>query len=190
MFQPSSDTCLPEPLSQLCVKICSVRLPSSSKIVDICVIMEIDNKYPYRTEIIRKNGKTNTTNRIMLINETFDALVTINSTISFKIHAPTRRFGNSNIGQIEFNLKSIIDNYYLKEQNNYSDDTSPSYHVQLPFENSNALLNSSRLNDNNHNSNDNNHSSGMIEVVFYGSIFMERQNETMQTLPELVNIFW
>ncbi|CAF4659393.1 unnamed protein product, partial [Rotaria magnacalcarata] len=57
--QSSSDTHPPESLSELRVKICSVRLPSSTKLVDICVIMEIDNKYPYRTEIIHKKGKSN-----------------------------------------------------------------------------------------------------------------------------------
>ncbi|CAF3608666.1 unnamed protein product, partial [Rotaria sp. Silwood2] len=90
MFQSPSDTHQPESLSQLRVKICSIRLPSSTKLVDICVIMEIDNKYPYRTEIIHKKSKSNTTttttNPIILINESFNTLVTLNSKINFKIH--------------------------------------------------------------------------------------------------------
>src|SRR5580692_10942118 len=82
-----------ESLSQLRVKICSVRLPLSNKLVDICVIMEVDNKYTYRTEIIRKKGKTNNQNlnsSIITINESFDVLVTSNSKIKLKILAPTR----------------------------------------------------------------------------------------------------
>ncbi|CAF3440978.1 unnamed protein product [Rotaria sp. Silwood1] len=187
MLQSSFDTHQPESLSQLRVKICSVRLPSSTKLVDICVIMEIDNKYPYRTEIIFKKSKSNTTtatNRVILINESFNALVTLNSKINFKIHAPTRRFGNRDIGLIDINLKSIIDDYYLKEQNNNNNDTLPSYHVQLPFQNSSTSSNLLRLNDNN-----NDPSIGMIEVIFYGSILkssqqQSEQNGTTQPLSE------
>jgi len=166
-----------ESIDHLRIKICSVRLPSSIKLVDICVIMEIDNKYIYRTEIIRKKGKSNppTTNPVISINESFDALVTSNSKLNLKILAPTRLFGNTDIGQIEFNLKSIIDDYYLKEQN--TNDRSPSYRVQLPFKNST----SSRLND------INNPSTGMIEVIFYGSILNQ---QTTQTLSEPVNIYY
>jgi hypothetical protein len=139
--------------------------------------MEIDNKYIYRTEIIRKKGKSNptTTNPVISINESFDALVTSNSKLNLKILAPTRLFGNTDIGQIEFNLKSIIDDYYLKEQN--TNDRSPSYRVQLPIKNST----SSRSND------ISNPSTGMIEVIFYGSILNQR---TTQTLSEPVNIYY
>ncbi|CAF0870880.1 unnamed protein product, partial [Rotaria sordida] len=190
IVQSSSDTHQPESLSQLRVKICSVRLPSSTKLVDICVIMEIDNKYPYRTEIIRKKSKSNTitttTSSVILINESFNTLVTLNSKINFKIHAPTRRFGNRDIGQIEINLQSIIDDYYLKEQNNNNNnnnnnDTLPSYNVQLPFQNSTTSSNLLRLNDNN-----NDPSVGVIDVIFYGSILkqQQQQNGTTQTLSE------
>jgi hypothetical protein len=181
----STDNHPPESLSQLRIKICSVRLPSSSKLVDICVIMEVDNKYTYRTEIIRKTGKSNpTTNPVIIINETLDTLVTSDSKINLKIHAPTRLFGNNILGQIEFNLKSIIDDYYLKQENN--DDQSPSYRVQLPFQNSTtSSSNLFRLNDNN------NPATGMIEVIFYGSILKQQQhNETIQTLTEPVNIYY
>ncbi|CAF0862952.1 unnamed protein product [Rotaria sordida] len=190
IVQSSSDTHQPESLSQLRVKICSVRLPSSTKLVDICVIMEIDNKYPYRTEIIRKKSKSNTitttTSSVILINESFNTLVTLNSKINFKIHAPTRRFGNRDIGQIEINLQSIIDDYYLKEQNNNNNnnnnnDTLPAYNVQLPFQNSTTSSNLLRLNDNN-----NDLSVGVIDVIFYGSILkqQQQQNGTTQTLSE------
>jgi len=180
----STDNHPPESLSQLRIKICSVRLPSSSKLVDICVIMEVDNKYTYRTEIIRKTGKSNpTTNQVIIINETLDTLVTSDSKINLKIHAPTRLFGNNILGQIEFNLKSIIDDYYLKQENN-DNDQSPSYRVQLPFQNSTiSSSNLFRLNDNNNN----NPAIGMIEVIFYGSILKQQQNET---LTEQVNIYY
>jgi hypothetical protein len=183
----SSDNHPPESLSQLRIKICSVRLPSSSKLVDICVIMEVDNKYTYRTEIIRKKGKSNpTTNPVIIINETLDTLVTSDSKINLKIHAPTRLFGNNILGQIEFNLKSIIDDYYLKQENNNNNDQSPSYRVQLPFQNSTtSSSNLFRLNDNN-----NNPATGMIDVIFYGSILkQQQQNEATQTLTEPVNIY-
>ncbi|CAF4563434.1 unnamed protein product, partial [Rotaria sp. Silwood2] len=87
-----------ETLSQLRVKICSVRLPSSIKPVDISVVMEVDNKHFYRTEIIRKKNKLNTNSSIITINESFDILVTLNSKILIKILAPTRLFGNHDIG--------------------------------------------------------------------------------------------
>ena len=110
MLQSSFDTHPLESLSQLRIKICSVRLPSSSKLVDICVIMEIDSKYTYRTEIIRKKSQSNPTiaSPVILINESFDALVSTNSKMNFKILAPTRLFGNTDIGKIEFNLKWIM----------------------------------------------------------------------------------
>ncbi|CAF1569596.1 unnamed protein product [Rotaria magnacalcarata] len=177
--QSSSDTHPPESLSELRVKICSVRLPSSTKLVDICVIMEIDNKYPYRTEIIHKKGKSNMpTNSVILINECFNTLVTLKSKINFKIHAPTRRFGNTSIGQIDVNLKSIIDDYYLNEENNNT-DTSPSHHVRLTFQNSTSSSSSCRLND------PNDPSTGVIDVIFYGSILKQQQNGTVQTSSEL-----
>lgn len=190
--QTSSDTHVPESLSQLRVKICSVRLPSSTKLVDICVIMEIDNKYPYRTEIISKKGKSNaTSNPLILINESFNALVTSNSKINFKIHTPTRRFGNRDLGQIEVSLKSILDDYYFKQQNNNhmnSNETSPSYRIQLSFQTSSTSSNSSRLNDSS------DPSAGMIDVIFYGSILEQQQpqqqNVTTQTLSPSVHKFY
>jgi hypothetical protein len=185
----SSNNNPPESLSQLSIKICSVRLPSSSKLVDICVIMEVDNKYTYRTEIIRKAGKSNpTTNPIIIINETLDTLVTSNSKINLKIHAPTRIFGNNDLGHIEFNLKSIIDDYYLKQENTTNNnDISPSYRLQLPFQNSTTSSSSLfRSNDNNNN----NSATGMIEVIFYGSLLkqqQQQQNEMIRTSIESVN---
>jgi hypothetical protein len=183
MLQSSSDNHVPESLSQLRIKICSVHLPSSSKLVDISVIMEIDNKYTYRTEIIRKKGKSNppTTNPVININESFDILVTLNSKVNFKILAPTRIFGNSDIGQLALNLKSIIDDYYLKEQININ-EISPSYRVQLPFQNSTISSNLFRLNDTN------NSSTGTIEVVFSGSILKQQQDGTVQASSQLVDI--
>ncbi|CAF0949453.1 unnamed protein product [Adineta steineri] len=182
----SENNHLPESLAQLRIKICSVRLPSSCKLVDLCVIMEVDSKYTYRTEIIRKKGKSNTTtttttatNPVITINESFDALVSLNSKINFKILAPTRLFGNNDIGQVEFNLKSIIENYYLNERNNNNDDRSPSHRVQLPFQNP-TTSSSSRLYDTR------NPSIGMIEVIFYGSILKQQvqQNRSSQILSE------
>ncbi|CAF3285643.1 unnamed protein product, partial [Rotaria sp. Silwood2] len=90
------------------------------------------------------------------------------------------------IGQIEINLKSIIDDYVLNEENNNNNnnnnnETSPSYHVQLPFQNSSTSSNLLRLNDNN-----NDPSIGIIDVIFYGSILKQQQqhNGTTQTLSE------
>lgn len=186
-LESSSDTNPTESLSQLRVKICSVRLPSSTKPADICVIMEIDNKYPYRTEVISKKGKSNpSTNPIILINEYFNTLVTLNSKINFKIHAPTRRFGNTNLGQMEITLQSIIDDYLLKESynsntnnNNYT-DPSPSHRVQLPFRNSSSSSNPVRPND------PDDLSIGIIDVIFCGSILKHSQNGTVQLSSESV----
>jgi hypothetical protein len=162
-----------ESLSQLRVKICSVRLPSSSKLVDIGVIMEVDNKYTYRTEIIRKKGKTNTNTNanspIIIVNESFDVLVTSNSKIKLKVLAPTRLFGNHDIGQLQFSIKSIINDYHSSEQidnnNNNNNDTTPSYLVKLPFDNSTTI----RSND------INNLSNGIVEIIFYGSLLKQQQ---------------
>jgi hypothetical protein len=185
MLQTSSDHHPSESLSQLRVKICSVRLPSSTKLVDICVIMEVDNKYIYRTEIIRKPRKSNSaTSSLISINETLDTLVTSDSKINLKIHAPTRFFGSNDIGHIEFNLKSIIDDYSLKQTNNH-DDQSSSHRVQLPFQNSQTSSSSFRLNDTN------NPATGMIEVIFSGSILKQeqQQSETIQRSSEPVDIY-
>jgi hypothetical protein len=67
-----------------------------------------------------------TTRPVIIINETLDTLVTSDSKINLKIHDPTRLFGNNDLGKIEFNLKSIIDDYYIKQQNTNNDDISPS----------------------------------------------------------------
>jgi len=176
-----------ESLCQLRVKICSVRLPSSNKLVDICVIMEVDNKYTYRTEIIRKKGKTNTniTSPIIIINESFDVLVTKNSKIKLKVHAPTRLFGNHDIGLLQFNIKSIIDDYNSSEQiDNNNNDTIPSYLVKLPFDNSTTI----RSND------INNLSNGIVEIIFYGSLLKQQQqhneNENQQNSQQVKKHFY
>ncbi|CAF1432392.1 unnamed protein product [Adineta ricciae] len=182
MLQPSAtsgssadkdETRTTEPLCQLRVKICSVRLPSSTKPVDINVIMEVDNKYTYRTEIIRKKGKTNTTSPTITINESFDVLVTSNSKIKLKILAPTRLFGNHDLGQLQFNIKSIIDEYHSSDQVNH--ETTPSYRVKLPFDNSTASTSTLRSN------NINNASIGIVELIFYGSLLKQNnENRTQQ----------
>lgn len=176
MLQPT-DNNPTETLSQLRLKICSVRLPSSCKLVDICVIMEVDNKYTYRTELIRKPTKSNTsTNSLININETLDTLVTSNSKIKLKVHAPTRLFGNNDLGKIEFDLKLIIDDYCLKNQN--TSEASPSYRIQLPFQNSTPSSNFLRSNE------VNNLAVGMIEVIFYGSILEQRQEQQPTEVTE------
>lgn len=158
-----------ESLSHLLVQVCSVRLPSSCKLVDLGVIMRIDDKYTYRTEIIRKKGKTSS---LIHIDESFDVLVSINSVIHFQILAPTRIFGSHDLGQLRFNLKSVIENYCLNHQNN--DETSPSYRIQLSFENSTTITNPFRSNI------QNSPTTGMIEVIFYGSI-LKQQIQTTST---------
>ncbi|CAF3642137.1 unnamed protein product [Adineta steineri] len=194
MLQPSTPTSSSpdrddirtnESLSQLRVKICSVRLPSSNKLVDICVNMEVDNKYTYRTEIIRKKGKTTTTTTatnspIILINESFDVLVTSNSKIKLKILAPTRLFGNHDIGQLQFSVKTIINEYHSSEQIN--NDTTPSYLVKLPFNNSTISTSLFRSNE------INNLANGIVELIFYGSLLKQHnenrnQQDTQQSRP-------
>ncbi|CAF1005317.1 unnamed protein product [Adineta steineri] len=193
MLQPSTPTSSSpdrddirtnESLSQLRVKICSVRLPSSNKLVDICVNMEVDNKYTYRTEIIRKKGKTTTTTTtnspIILINESFDVLVTSNSKIKLKILAPTRLFGNHDIGQLQFSVKTIINEYHSSEQIN--NDTTPSYLVKLPFNNSTTSTSLFRSNE------INNLANGIVELIFYGSLLKQHnenrnQQDTQQSRP-------
>ncbi|CAF3631123.1 unnamed protein product [Adineta steineri] len=191
MLQPSTPTSSSpdrddirtnESLSQLRVKICSVRLPSSNKLVDICVNMEVDNKYTYRTEIIRKKGKTTTTTNspIILINESFDVLVTSNSKIKLKILAPTRLFGNHDIGQLQFSVKTIINEYHSSEQIN--NDTTPSYLVKLPFNNSTTSTSLFRSNE------INNLANGIVELIFYGSLLKQHnenrnQQDTLQSRP-------
>lgn len=167
-LSPTSDTSTAtESLSHLLVQICSVRLPSSSKLVDIGVIMKIDDKYTYRTEIIRKKNRTSP---LINIDESFDVLVSLNSVIHFKILAPTRIFGRNDLAQLEFNLRSVIDHYYLN-QSHEDDDSSPSYRIQLAFQNSATIINPFRLNDAGTSSN------GMIEVIFNGSILKKYSHE-------------
>ena len=184
MLQASSDQQSLESLSQLRVQICSVRLSSSTKLVDICVIMEIDEKYTYRTEIIPKPNKSNAlTDSLIKINETFDTLVNVDSNINFKIHAPTRFFGANDIGHVKVTLKSIIDDYQLKQSNNGTENSSPLYRVQLPFQNSSTSSSLFRSNDNSNNS-----STGMIEVIFHGSILKQgRPQQSNQTASQSVD---
>jgi hypothetical protein len=169
-------------LSQLRVTICSVRLPSSNKLVDISVVMEVDNKYTYRTEVIRRKGKTNAnpSSPVIPINESFDVLVTTNSKIKLKILAPTRLFGNHDIGQLQFNIKSIIDDYHSSEQIN--NDTTPSYLVKLPYDNSTTSSSIFRSND------ANNISTGIVEIAFYGSLLKQyNENRNQQNAQQVKN---
>ena len=155
-----------ESLSQLRIKICSVRFSSSRKLVDVCVIMEVDNKYTYRTEVVRKKGKSNTSTAatashpVVTINESFDVLVTSNSKIKLRILAPTLLFGNHDIGHIQFNIKSIIDAYSSTEHP--ADSATPISHTaQFPFEPpiaSSILFRSNTTN------------TGCVEIMFFGSI--------------------
>ncbi|CAF1011549.1 unnamed protein product [Rotaria sordida] len=171
-----------EILSQLRAKICSVHLPSSIKPVDISIVMEVDNKHFYRTEIIRKKNKLNTNSSIIIINESFDIIVTLNSKILIKILTPTRLFGNHDIGQLQFNIKTLINDYHLSEQfNNY--DTIPSYLVKLPYDNLTRSSSIFRSNDTNNLSN-----GGIIEIIFYGSLLRQldensNQQNTEQSRP-------
>ena len=178
-FDPPTATTA-ECLSQLRIQICAVRLPASTKLVDIVVIMKIDSKYTYRTELIRKKGRTSP---LISINESFDALVSPDSKINFKILAPTRLFGSHDLGQLEFNLKSIINDYYLNEQLHNS-DPSPSYRVQLAFENSANVSNPFRINPADQSS------MGMIEVIFNGSILKQAENRAPLATSEQVQLFF
>jgi hypothetical protein len=144
--------------------------------MDIAVVMEIDNKYTYRTEIIRKKGRTSS---LININESFDALVSVNSLINFKILAPTRLFGRHDLGQLEFNLKSIIEDYHRKEPM-HCNEPSPSYRVQLAYQNSTTVSNPFRSNVTNH------PSSGMIEVILSGTILKQEECEANQPVCEPV----
>lgn len=164
-----------ETLSQLRVKICSVRFPSSSKLVDIFVIMEVDCKYTYRTEVIRRKNKNNsssnsnsnspspssnnaTNNNLINISESFDALVTSNSKIKLRILTPTRLFNNHDIGQLQFTLKKILDDYSSSDQISSNEDP-PSYSTQISFDNSN----------------------GIVDLIFYGSLIEQRHQQYQQT---------
>lgn len=161
-----------ESLSQLRVKICSIRLPSSSKLVDIFVIMEVDCKYTYRTEVIRRKNKNNssnsnspspssnnaTTNNVINVSESFDALVTSNSKIKLRILAPTRLFNNHDIGQLQFDLRKILDDYSSSDQIRLN-ETPPSYSAQISFDNSN----------------------GNVDLIFYGSLIEQRHQQYQQT---------
>lgn len=168
-----------ETLSQLRVKICSVRLPSSTKLVDISVTMEVDNKYTYRTEVIRKKARTTPPSLIIPINESFDILVTSNSKIKLKILAPTRLFGNNDLGQLQFAIKTILDEYCSSEQTENKNDVQPSYSAKLSFENSNSSSSTLRANETNNNSN------GMVEIIFYGSL-LKQQHERNKDRTEQV----
>lgn len=169
-----------ENLSQIRVKICSVRLPSSIKLVDICISMEVDNKYTYRTDVIRKKNKSQTNSSTIIVNESLDIIATLNSKILMKIFSPTRLFGNHDIGQLQFNIKSIVNSYNLSEQNN-NNDPIPSYVAKLPYENLTRSSSIFRSHDSN------NTSSGIIEIIFYGSLFRQQddhrnpQNSEQQT---------
>jgi len=170
-----------ESLSQLRVQICSIRLPSSTKSVDIVVHMEVDEKYPFRTEIIRRRNRTTPTTSIIPINESFDVLVTSNSKIKIKILAPTRLFGAQDLGQLQFTIKSILESYQQSRSSSSSEqtdhDTIPSYTMKMPFENSTTASSSLfRSNDVNNNS-----SYGLIEIIFYGSL-LKQQNNHPQTV--------
>jgi hypothetical protein len=132
--------------------------------------MEVDNKYTYRTEIIRKKDKTNLNSPVIPINESFDVLVTLNSKIKLKILAPTRLFGNHDIGQFQFAIKTIIDDYHSSVEID-NNDTTPSYRVKFPFENSTTSSSIFRSNDTN------NVSNGIVEIIFYGSLLKQQQNE-------------
>lgn len=164
-----------EPLSQLRVKICSVRLPSSNKPVDICVIMEVDNKYTYRTEIIRKKSKNNPNpnpnSSIITVNESFDVLVTSNSKIKLKVLAPTRLFGNHDIGQLQVHIKTVIDDYHSSEQSDTNNGTTPSFLVKFPFESSSTIARSTDVN---------NLSNGIVEIIFYGSLLKQHNDNRNQ----------
>lgn len=167
-----------ESLSQLRVQICSVRLPSSNKSVDISVHMEVDDKYSFRTEIIRRKNRTISTSMIP-INESFDVLVTSNSKIKIKILAPTRLFSTHDIGQLQFTIKSILESYHQSlssEQINTNNNTIPSYPIKLPFENSTTTSSSSTFRSNDVNNN----SHGAIEIIFYGSLL--KQQNSQQTV--------
>ena len=158
-----------ESLSQLRIKICSVRLSSSSKLVDVCVIMEVDNKYTYRTEVVRKKGKSNTrtaptaSHPVVTINESFDVLVSSNSKIRLRILAPSLLFGNHDIGHVQFNIKSIINDYSSTEHE--PDGATPVSHtVQFPFEP--PIASSILFRPNNTNP-------GCVELIFFGSILKQ-----------------
>ncbi|CAM4951268.1 unnamed protein product [Rotaria socialis] len=167
-----------ENLSQLRVKICSVRLPSSIKPVDISVLMEVDNKHIYRTEIMRKKSKLNPNTSVITINQSFDILVTLNSKILIKIYYPTRLFGNHDIGQLQCNIKSIIDDYHSSEQSTDNVGTIPSYLVKLPYDNLTRPSSIFRSHDSN------NISNGIIEIIFYGSLLRQLdEHRQRQNLP-------
>jgi hypothetical protein len=170
-------------LSQLRVKICSVRLPSSTKLVDICVIMEVDNKYTYRTEIIRKKDRTTNSSPFILINESFDILVTLNSKIKLKIIAPTRLFGNHDIGQFLFDIKTIINDYHSSDQYTNNNDTNPSFVVKFPYENSTTSSSIFRSND------ANNVSNGIVEIIFYGSLLKQQQQPNESQIQQVREYF-
>jgi hypothetical protein len=165
-----------ECLSQLRVKICSVRLPSSSKLVDICVIMEVDSKYSYRTEVIRRKSKVNTNatacanHPVIPINESFDVLVTSNSKIKLKVLSPSRVFSNHDIGQMQFTVKAILDDYGSSEQI-MKNDMPSSYRAILPFD---SLMSTSSL----FRSNDTHpHSNGTVEIMFCGALLEQKRQQ-------------
>ena len=179
MLQPLNreETRTGESLSQLRVKICAVRLPATSKLVDICVIMEVDSKYSYRTELIRRKNKTPTSHpSLVTINESFDVLVKSNSQMKLRVLAPTRLFSSHDIGQIQFTLRAILEQYKASEQISTppppaaaaTASPSASFQVRLPFDFAN-------LDD---------PTGGMMEVIFYGSLLEQKQKEHQQQQQE------
>ncbi|CAF0834292.1 unnamed protein product [Didymodactylos carnosus] len=191
-------------LSQLRIKILNVKLPSSTKLVDVCVILEVDSKYSYRTEIIKKKHRplsqitsSSTSNATMStvlnstspsisatsntsshptvnVNESFDVLVTNNSKILLKVIAPTRLFGTNDIGQVKFDIKTILNEYQMK-RHTFQETSPPSYKTELPLENS-----SRRTADHLNNSGTSTTASerGSIEILLHGAILNESENTT------------
>ncbi|CAF4280100.1 unnamed protein product, partial [Didymodactylos carnosus] len=181
------------------INILNVQLPASTKLVDILVILEVDTKYTYRTEIIKKKQKplpqipslsTNAPTTAMNsmnpsvstilnpsshltvnVNESFDVLVTNNSKILLKVIAPTRLFGTNDIGHVNFDIKTILNEYKLK-QHTFSETSPPSYRTELLFENT-----SRRTADRSNNSETTtNKDRGSIEILLYGSILKQNEN--------------
>ena len=173
-----------ETISQLRVGIRTVRLTSPSKSIDVSVIMEVDSKYTYKTKVARNknnpnsNSTSNHNKSIIVINESFDVLITSNSKIKLKILSPTRLFSSNEIGQLQFNIKTILDDYALSDQI-HKNDKPMSYVVKLPFDspNSTSLF---RSNDSMHHS-----SGGLVELVFCGSLLEQKHKEYQENSTHL-----
>lgn len=164
-----------ECLSQLRLEIRSVRLPSSSKLVDICVIVEADGKHTYRTQVVRRksrstsNSTSNPNNLLIRIEESFDILVTSNSRIKLKIYSPSRLFGGNEIGQLHFNIKMLLDEFTTSDQINRNNKPT-SFTVKWSFDSSSSSSTPGSI--------DSNASScGVIELTFYGSLLEEQQKK-------------